>query len=218
MKRLSLLAIMVCSSWVGAGSNGPLTGAALEKQDLWATLSTTKGDIVVHLLSKEAPKTVANFVGLAMGEKEFTDPKTQKPTKRHFYDGLIFHRVIPEFMVQGGDPEGTGSGSPGYTFEDEFQSGRGFDKVGLMAMANRGPATNGSQFFLTTSTPKHLNGKHTIFGEIVAGYDVLLAISAVPCDARDRPLTNVVINKVTVSPKPPKLAPPPAAPKKGTPK
>jgi peptidyl-prolyl cis-trans isomerase A (cyclophilin A) len=126
-----------------------------------ATFETNKGTIVVKLFSKEAPKTVANFVGLAAGEKEWTDPKDNKKKKVPLYNGTEFHRVIPNFMIQGGDPEGTGRGQPGFTIEDEFQSGRKFDKKGLLAMANRGPNTNGSQFFITTSTPTHLNGKHT---------------------------------------------------------
>src|SRR6476659_8497260 len=127
-----------------------------------ATLHTNHGPIEIELHDAEAPKTVANFTKLA-GEG--------------FYDGLVFHRIITDFMIQGGDPTGTGSGGPGYSFEDEFKSGRGFDKVGLPAMANRGPATTGSQFFITTSTPTYLNGKHTIFGEVVAGYNVVDEIS-----------------------------------------
>src|SRR6476660_8795429 len=127
-----------------------------------ATLQTNKGTIELELFDDDAPRTVENFRSLA---------------GKGFYDGVVFHRVIPDFMIQGGDPTGTGSGGPGYSFEDEFQSGRGFDKVGLLAMANRGPATNGSQFFITTSTHTYLNGKHTIFGEVISGYEVAVAIS-----------------------------------------
>jgi peptidyl-prolyl cis-trans isomerase A (cyclophilin A) len=197
MKRLLLVSSLLVSS--AALADGPLMKAALAGTELWATLSTSKGDVVVHLFPKDAPKTVANFVGLATGEKEFTDPRSGKPARRPFYNGLVFHRVIPDFMIQGGDPLGTGTGGPGYKFEDEFQSPRGFDKPGLLAMANAGPNTNGSQFFITTATPTYLNGRHTIFGEVLAGYDVVLAIGNAERDGRDRPLKDAVIRKVTVS-------------------
>jgi peptidyl-prolyl cis-trans isomerase A (cyclophilin A) len=174
MKNLVLPLLILSSSAFAA--EGKFMGLAKKGKDLYATIATTQGDIVIRFFPKEAPLTVANFVGLAAGEKEFTDPSTGKPAKRAYYDGLTFHRVIADFMIQGGDPEGTGSGGPGYTFADEFKSGRKFDKVGLLAMANRGPATNGSQFFITTSTPGHLDGKHTIFGEVIAGYDVVVKI------------------------------------------
>jgi peptidyl-prolyl cis-trans isomerase A (cyclophilin A) len=212
MKNALLIPIVAASflSQAAFAGDGPMMKAALEGKDLWATLSTNQGDVVVHFFSKEAPKTVANFVGLAAGEKEFTDPKTNKPTKRHFYDGLVFHRVIPDFMIQGGDPEGTGRGGPGYNFEDEFASGHTFDKVGLLAMANRGPATNGSQFFITTSTPAHLNGKHTIFGEVISGYDVIVAIGTLERGPGDRPVKDVIIKKVTITNKAPAVK---AAPK-----
>ncbi len=167
--------------------------------DLYATLKTSQGDIVVKLFAKDAPKTVANFVGLATGEKEWTNPATQTKVKAPLYRGTIFHRVIDNFMIQGGDPMGTGRGDPGYRFEDEFQSGRKFDKVGLLAMANAGPATNGSQFFITTSMPLALNNKHTIFGEVVKGYDVVEKISRVERDGSDRPKVDVVLTDVTLS-------------------
>ncbi len=173
--------------------------AANKGKDLYATISTAQGDIVIKLFSKEAPKTVANFVGLAAGEKEFTDSVTGKKARKAYYDGLVFHRVIENFMIQGGDPTGTGSGGPGYSFDDEFKSGRGFDKVGLLAMANRGPATNGSQFFITTSAPDHLNGKHTIFGEVISGYETVVAISTMKNE-------RVAMKKVTISDKAPKAA------------
>ena len=184
-------------------AQGKFTTLAMEGKDLYATLQTTQGDIVIRFFAKDAPKTVANFVGLATGEKEFVDPKTGKPTKRPFYDGIIFHRVIPNFMIQGGDPEGTGRGGPGYTFEDEFQSGRGFDKTGLLAMANRGPATNGSQFFITTSNPTYLNNKHTIFGEVISGYENVVKIGEVQKGPMDRPVVDQKIIKVTISEKAP---------------
>ena len=195
MSRLIVSTVLIAST-LALASDGKFTAMAKKGKDLYATISTSKGDIVVHFFSKEAPLTVANFVGLAAGEKEFTDPKTGAKTKRNYYDGLVFHRVIAGFMIQGGDPEGTGSGGPGYTFADEFQSGRKFDKLGLLAMANRGPATNGSQFFITTSLPDHLNGKHTIFGEVLSGYDVVEAISVAKGE-------RVVMNKVTISDKAP---------------
>ncbi|NMO22623.1 peptidylprolyl isomerase [Pyxidicoccus fallax] len=169
-------------------------------QEVYATLNTNQGDIVVRLFSKDAPKTVANFVGLATGEKSWKDPRTNEQVQgRPLYEGVIFHRVIPGFMIQGGDPTGTGRGDPGYRFEDEFQSGRTFNKPGLLAMANAGPGTNGSQFFITTSSPGYLNNRHTIFGEVVQGYEVVEKISNVERDRADRPLQQVVIQKVTMS-------------------
>jgi peptidyl-prolyl cis-trans isomerase A (cyclophilin A) len=188
-----------------AENPGPWQQKALQGQDLYATLQTSEGDIVVKLFSKDAPLTVANFVGLATGEQTWTDPKTNQVVKnKPLYQGVLFHRVIPDFMIQGGDPLGVGSGSPGYTFEDEFQSGRAFDKPGLLAMANRGPETNGSQFFITTSTPTHLTNRHTIFGEVVKGYEVAERISKVPTAERNRPVKDVVLKKVTISDTQPK--------------
>jgi peptidyl-prolyl cis-trans isomerase A (cyclophilin A) len=207
MTRL-LLGLALVSN-LALAADGKFTAAALAGKDLYATISTSKGDIVVHFFSKEAPKTVANFVGLAAGEKEFTDVTTNKKVKRAYYDGLVFHRVIEDFMIQGGDPTGTGSGGPGYSFEDEFQSGHGFDKVGLLAMANAGPATNGSQFFITTSMPTYLNGKHTIFGEVLSGYEVAVVISKLKGE-------KAVMKKVTISDKAPAGTPAPAkVPAKG---
>lgn len=167
-------------------------------KDLYATFDTTEGTIVVRLFAKDAPKTVENFVGLATGEKEWKHPGTnEKHNGKPLYDGTIFHRCIPQFMIQGGDPLGQGFGGPGYKFEDEFQSGRRFDKKGLLAMANAGPNTNGSQFFLVTAdeTP-WLDGKHTAFGRVVEGLDVLDRIEGLPTDARDRPTTPVTIERV----------------------
>ncbi|MCP3162837.1 peptidylprolyl isomerase [Myxococcus qinghaiensis] len=169
-------------------------------QDIQATLETNQGPIVVRLFSKDAPNTVSNFVGLATGEKSWTDPRSgERVTGKPLYDGVTFHRVIPGFMIQGGDPTGSGMGSPGYRFADEFKSGRTFDKVGLLAMANAGPGTNGSQFFITTSTPAYLNNKHTIFGEVVKGYDVVEKISKVATGPGDRPVDPVVIQKITLA-------------------
>jgi peptidyl-prolyl cis-trans isomerase A (cyclophilin A) len=141
--------------------------------DLYAIFHTSRGNIVVKLFEKDAPITVANFVGLATGSREWTDPRTHAKTKARLYDGTVFHRVIPQFMIQGGDPLGTGTGDPGYRFEDEFGSGKKFDKPGLLAMANAGPGTNGSQFFITEVPTPHLNNKHTIFGEVTKGFELV---------------------------------------------
>ncbi len=209
-----VLAATVASAQTTPGTSpGPWMKKAEEGKELYATLKTSQGDIVVRLFSKDAPKTVENFVGLAAGEKEWKNPQTGEKSKKPLYDGTIFHRVIPDFMIQGGDPTGTGMGDPGYSFADEFQSGRTFDKPGLLAMANAGPNTNGSQFFITTSTPTYLNNHHTIFGEVVKGYDVAVKISKVPRDAADKPTTPVTITKIELSEKPPKgvsAAPAPA--------
>jgi peptidyl-prolyl cis-trans isomerase A (cyclophilin A) len=168
------------------------------KPGLYALFNTSKGTITCQLFEKEAPKTVANFVGLADGTKEWTDPKTGKKTKSTFYDGLIFHRVIPKFMIQGGDPEGTGRGGPGYKFEDEFTSGLLFDKPGRLAMANAGPNTNGSQFFITTVPTPWLNNKHTIFGQVIDGMEVVEVIESVKRDGRDKPVEDVSITKLEI--------------------
>jgi peptidyl-prolyl cis-trans isomerase A (cyclophilin A) len=176
---------------------------AMDGKDLYATLETSEGTIVVQLFSKDAPKTVANFVGLASGQKEWKDPANLQMTTRPLYDGTIFHRVIPNFMIQGGDPLGKGIGGPGYSFEDEFQSSRTFDKPGILAMANRGPNTNGSQFFITVAATPWLNKHHTIFGETVKGYDVVEKISKVPTSDGSTPVTPVVIKKITISDKMP---------------
>ena len=173
-------------------------------KDLYAHFDTTEGKVVVKLFSKDAPKTVENFVGLATGEKEWTDPATRaKKTGAPLYDGTIFHRCIADFMVQGGDPLGRGTGGPGYQFADEFQSGRKFDRPGLLAMANAGPNTNGSQFFITVVPTPWLNNKHTIFGEVVSGQDIVRRVAnEIPKGAGDRPRTDVRINKLTISTKP----------------
>ena len=164
----------------------------------YAIFETSQGDIVIRLLEKEAPNTVANFVGLAEGTKEFTNERTGKKEKRPFYDGLVFHRVIPDFMIQGGCPEGSGRGGPGYKFADEFQSGLKHTKAGKLSMANAGPGTNGSQFFITVAATPWLDNKHTIFGEVVEGQDVADKISKLPRDGSDRPRTAVTINKLRI--------------------
>ncbi len=144
--------------------------------ELHATFQTSAGDIVVKLFPDKAPKTVENFVGLVEGTKEWTEPKGAK-VKRPLYDGTIFHRVIPDFMIQGGDPMGTGYGGPGYKFADEIGPDNKFDRPGLLAMANAGPNTNGSQFFITEVPTPHLNRGHTIFGEVVKGVDLIAKIA-----------------------------------------
>ncbi len=169
-------------------------------ENLYATLKTNRGDIVVELFPNHAPNTVRNFVDLAEGTQEWTDPKTGSPSQERFYDGLVFHRVIDGFMIQGGDPEGTGRGGPGYQFKDEFHPELTFSKPYLLAMANAGPGTNGSQFFITVSTPKHLNRKHTIFGEVAdqASREVVDQIAATSTDRSDRPVDPVVIERVEI--------------------
>lgn len=164
----------------------------------YAIFETTQGNIVVRLLEKEAPNTVENFIGLAEGTKEFTDESTGKKLKKRFYDGLGFHRVIPKFMIQGGCPQGTGRGGPGYRFADEFHPSLNHSKAGKLSMANAGPGTNGSQFFITVAATPWLDNKHTIFGEVVEGQDVADKISNLPRDSSDRPKTPVVMNKVRI--------------------
>jgi peptidyl-prolyl cis-trans isomerase A (cyclophilin A) len=155
----------------------PSSGIPQGKGDLYAIFQTSQGNITVRLFEKDAPETVANFVGLATGSKEWTDPRSRAKSHAKLYDGTVFHRVIPSFMIQGGDPLGTGTGDPGYRFKDEFQSGRKFDKPGLLAMANAGPNTNGSQFFITEVPTPHLNNRHTIFGEVVKGFELVPKIA-----------------------------------------
>jgi peptidyl-prolyl cis-trans isomerase A (cyclophilin A) len=164
----------------------------------YAIFETSQGNIVIRLLEKEAPKTVANFVGLAEGTKEFTDEKTGQKAKRPFYDGLGFHRVIPQFMIQGGCPLGTGTGGPGYKFADEFHPSLKHSKAGKLSMANAGPGTNGSQFFITVAATPWLDNRHTIFGEVIEGQDVANKISNLPRDSGDRPRTPVTIAKLTI--------------------
>lgn len=166
-----------------------------------ATLHTNHGDIVLNLYGAHAPKTVSNFVGLATGAKEYSDPETGQPTTGRYYDGLTFHRVIDGFMIQGGCPLGTGTGGPGYEFGDEIHPELQFDRPYLLAMANAGPGTNGSQFFITTGPTPHLNRRHTIFGEVAdqASRDVVDAIGKVPTGRQDRPVEPVVMETVETS-------------------
>src|ERR1700750_1107044 len=165
---------------------------------LTATLRTNQGTVVVRLFPDHAPKTVRNFVELAEGGRQWTDPGTGQATTGRLYDGTIFHRVIPDFMIQGGDPLGTGRGGPGYKFGDEIHPDLAFDRPYLLAMANAGPGTNGSQFFVTTVPTPWLNGKHTIFGEVIDGADVVDRISRLKTASQDRPVEDVILESVTV--------------------
>ena len=173
---ITLGVLLVSSACDGNGTTGETTKAT-------ATLDTNKGAIVIQLFPDDTPKTVENFVTLS---------------RNGFYDGVIFHRVIPGFMIQGGDPQGTGTGGPGYNFEDEFVSSLVFDGPGILAMANSGPNTNGSQFFITVAPTPHLNGRHTIFGRVTQGQDVVEAISTVSTDRSDKPLEPVVIQGIQI--------------------
>jgi peptidyl-prolyl cis-trans isomerase A (cyclophilin A) len=164
---------------------------------VYAYFITSEGDFTVHLFDKDVPKTVENFVGLAQGTKAWTDPKTGQLVKRPYYNGLIFHRVIDGFMIQGGDPLGSGSGGPGYTFADEFSPKLRHNKAGILSMANRGPNTNGGQFFITLGPTPHLDNLHSIFGEVVQGMDVVAKIGKVKA-ANSRPVTPVVIKSVKI--------------------
>jgi len=164
---------------------------------LYARLATSLGNIVVRLEEQRAPKTVRNFVGLATGAQEWVHPRTREPQQGvPYYDGTIFHRVIANFMIQGGDPLGQGTGGPGYNFEDEFHPELRHSGPGVMSMANAGPGTNGSQFFITERATPHLNDRHSVFGQAVAGVDVIGKIIRTPTGARDKPVQDVVLQRV----------------------
>jgi cyclophilin family peptidyl-prolyl cis-trans isomerase len=179
-----------------AAKTTPPKPAPLEP-GLYATITTSLGSIVVKLFEKESPITVKNFVDLATGKKAWTDPKTGQEVKRPLYNGLIFHRVIPGFMIQGGDPKGTGTGGT-EEIPDEFHPSLSFDRPGRLAMANRGPDTGSSQFFITEMPQPHLTGRHTIFGQVVRGQSVVEKIARVPRDEMDRPNTPVRISRVSI--------------------
>jgi peptidyl-prolyl cis-trans isomerase A (cyclophilin A) len=165
-----------------------------------ATFVTNRGSFIVSLMPEHAPKTVENFVGLATGSKSWTDPNGGGAKTEPLYPGTVFHRVIDGFMIQGGDPLGSGRGGPGYTFEDECPpDGPTFNQVGRLAMANAGPGTNGSQFFVTVGEAPWLNGRHTIFGQVVDGYDVVEAISKLPTGPNDRPVDDVVVERIDIT-------------------
>jgi len=165
---------------------------------LHAHFTTTEGSFTIRLFDAEAPNTVANFVGLAEGTREYADPKTGQKTTGTFYDGLVFHRVIDNFMIQGGCPLGTGTGGPGYKFGDEFNPALRHDKPGILSMANAGPGTNGSQFFITLVPTPWLDNKHSVFGEVTSGMDIVRKIGSSKTGAMDRPATPIVIQSVTI--------------------
>ena len=194
IRKSVFLAALLLSAALGTAAETPE-----KKEPLYAILKTSMGDIVVQLFEDKAPKTVANFVGLASGTNEGTDPKTGDKVKRPLYNGTVFHRVIPGFMIQGGDPLGNGTGGPGYRFEDEFNPDLRHSKAGILSMANAGPNTNGSQFFITTQATPFLDGKHSVFGEVVKGQEVVVAIAGVARDGRDRPAKDVVLREVVIT-------------------
>ncbi len=163
-----------------------------------AIFDTNKGTFKIKLFADKTPKTVENFVGLVEGTKEWTDPKSGQKVKKPFYDGLVFHRIIANFMIQGGDPLGNGTGGPGYRFEDEFHPELTHNKPGLLSMANAGPNTNGSQFFITVVKCPWLDNRHTVFGEVVEGYDIVEKISNIQTGPMDRPLEPVTVNSVKI--------------------
>jgi peptidyl-prolyl cis-trans isomerase A (cyclophilin A) len=167
-------------------------------KEMIAVFETNMGTFKAKLFADKTPKTVENFVGLAEGTKEWTDTKTGQKVKRAFYDGLIFHRVIPNFMIQGGCPLGTGTGGPGYKFEDEFHPSLKHDKVGLLSMANAGPGTNGSQFFVTTAKTPWLDNKHTIFGEVIEGMDIVNKIGTTKTGSGDKPVDTITIKTLKI--------------------
>jgi peptidyl-prolyl cis-trans isomerase A (cyclophilin A) len=214
--------IVVCAAWAQQSTppaqeplpDAPQATAAAMIQPNGPTviMDTSMGRITCQFFQKQAPKTVANFIALAQGTKDWTDPSTKKAMRhKPLYDGTIFHRVIPEFMIQGGDPTGTGMGDPGYSFEDEFDPNLGFDVPGRLAMANSGPNTNGSQFFITEAPTPHLNQHHTIFGQCdEPSINVVMTIARVPTGADDKPATPVVLKKVTIIPEGQPVPPRPA--------
>jgi peptidyl-prolyl cis-trans isomerase A (cyclophilin A) len=165
----------------------------------YAVFATSEGKITTRLFETDAPITVKNFIELAEGQREWMHPTTRAKSTSKLYDGTIFHRVIPDFMIQGGDPTGTGMGGPGYRFQDETKdSPHGFDQPGKLAMANAGPNTNGSQFFITVAPTPWLTGHHTIFGEVIEGQEIVVKISQVPRNAQDKPHKPVVLESVTI--------------------
>ena len=210
MLRPLLTTVLLLAASVGAAqpatppAPGKWTKHVAAGKDVWATVQTSEGDFVLRLFSKAAPLTVASFVGVASGEKEWRHPVSGAVSRKPLYEGVIFHRVIPGFMIQGGDPAGTGSGNPGYYVPDEFNNGYSYDRPGLVGMANAGPNTNGSQFFITVAPTPHLTNRHTIFGEVASGYDVVEKISNVETARGNRPVKPVTIQKVVLSDKPPK--------------
>jgi peptidyl-prolyl cis-trans isomerase A (cyclophilin A) len=165
---------------------------------VYAQFVTSEGNFTIRLFDQEAPRTVENFVGLAEGTKEWTDPRTSQKVKQPYYNGVVFHRVIDGFMIQGGDPLGQGIGGPGYTFADEFHPNLRHDKAGVLSMANAGPNTNGGQFFITLAPTPHLDNRHSVFGEVVEGLDVVRNIGHAKTGQRDRPVKDIVIETINI--------------------
>jgi len=165
---------------------------------VYAQFVTSEGNFTVRLFDQEAPKTVENFVGLAEGTKQWTDPRTNQKVTKPYYDGVIFHRVIDKFMIQSGDPLGQGIGGPGYTFNDEFHPKLRHDKAGILSMANRGPNTNGGQFFITLGPTPHLDDRHSVFGEVTEGMDVVRKIGSTATGSQDRPVKPIVIQTIKI--------------------
>ena len=166
--------------------------------ETYAHFVTTEGNFTVRLFDEQAPRTVENFVGLADGTKEWSDPRTNQKVQKPYYNGTIFHRVIDGFMIQGGDPLGQGIGGPGYNFADEFHPKLRHNKAGILSMANRGPNTNGGQFFITLAATPHLDDRHAVFGEVVDGMDVVSKIGRTATGDRDRPLKDIVVQQITI--------------------
>ncbi len=191
--------ILAMAAFIAAlGCGGDIRGQ--EKiTPVYATLKTTMGDVVILLYEDKAPKTVGNFIGLATGTKEWIDPKSKEKVKRPLYNGTIFHRVIPGFMIQGGDPLGLGIGGPGFRFDDEFHPDLKHSRAGILSMANAGPNTNGSQFFITHKATPWLDGRHSVFGEVVRGQEVIDAIGNAARDSRDRPVKDITLNEVIIT-------------------
>jgi peptidyl-prolyl cis-trans isomerase A (cyclophilin A) len=166
--------------------------------ELYARFVTSEGPFTVRLFDQEVPKTVANFVGLAEGTKQWTDPRTNQKVTQPYYDGIVFHRVIAGFMIQGGDPLGQGIGGPGYKFADEFHPTLRHSKAGILSMANSGPNTNGGQFFITLGPTPHLDNRHSVFGEVVEGMEIVKQIGGTKVGPRDRPVKDIVIETITI--------------------
>ncbi len=206
--------LILCLSNTSFSDNAQNPTTAPEKPKLYATIVTTMGNIICELYPDKTPTTVRSFAGLATGKQQWYDIKLSTYVKRPFYDGLVFHRVIPDFMIQAGCPYGNGTGGPGYRFNDEIVPELRHDRPGRLSMANAGPNTNGSQFFITEVPTPHLDGKHTIFGQVLEGMELVRKIARVPRDDRDKPLTPVVIKTIRIS----ETYPKPAAATTSTPK
>jgi peptidyl-prolyl cis-trans isomerase A (cyclophilin A) len=196
MRTIALSCVLIVAAAAAAGATQK-ESKTLPK-GVYAQFVTSEGNFTVRLFDQEAPKTVENFVGLAEGTKEWTDPRTNQKLKKPYFDGTIFHRIIDGFMIQGGDPLGQGIGGPGYTFADEFHPKLRHNKAGILSMANRGPNTNGGQFFVTLGPTPHLDDRHSVFGEVVDGMDVVRKIGGTKTGERDRPVKDIVVKSVKI--------------------